>query len=122
MTAEGNLPSATIQSVNSIREGKLSVEADKDKQYFFEDNHASLVQPLTFAYLPYNDEEVGLLLSKIIIAPLGLQIIVSFKDGASFCHCALYSFANKLQFSLMLLSTSPFTDTVCGTTSQQKLS
>ena len=59
MTAEANLASATIQSADSIREGKLSVQADKDKKDFFEDNHAAVVLPFTFAYLPYNDEEVG---------------------------------------------------------------
>ena len=59
MTAEANLASATIQSANSLREAKLSVQADKDKQYFFDDNQGTLSLPFTFAYLPYNDEEVG---------------------------------------------------------------
>ena len=59
MTAEANLAEVTIQSVNSLRESKLSVQADKDKQFFFEDNHGTLAQPFKFAYLPYTDEEVG---------------------------------------------------------------
>ena len=59
ITAEANLAGATIQSVDSIREGKLSVLADRDKQYFFEDNHSALALPFTFAYLPYTDVEVG---------------------------------------------------------------
>lgn len=59
VTAEANLASTTIQSADSIHEGKLSVQADKDKKDFFEDNHAAVVLPFTFAYLPYNDEEVS---------------------------------------------------------------
>ena len=59
MTAEAHLAEATIQSANSLREAKLAVQADKDKQYFFEDNHGTVVLPFNkFAYLPYNDEEV----------------------------------------------------------------
>ena len=58
MTAEANLASATIQSADSLREAKLSVEADKDKQFFFDDNQGTVTLPFTFAYLPYNDEEV----------------------------------------------------------------
>lgn len=60
VTAEANLAGATIQSVNSLREAKLSVQADKDKQFFFEDNQGTVVQPFKFAYLPYTDEEVGI--------------------------------------------------------------
>lgn len=59
MTAEANLASATIQSADSLREAKLTVEADKDKQYFFDDNQGTVTRPFTFAYLPYSDEEVG---------------------------------------------------------------
>lgn len=59
MTAEANLASATIQSADSLCEAKLSVEADKDKQFFFDDNQGTVTLPFTFAYLPYNDEEVG---------------------------------------------------------------
>ena len=58
MTAEANLAGATIQSVDSLREAKLSVQADKDKQFFFDDNQGTVTLPFTFAYLPYNDEEV----------------------------------------------------------------
>lgn len=58
-TAEATLASATIQSADSIREGKLSVLADKDKHYFFEDSHGALALPFTFAFLPYNDEELN---------------------------------------------------------------
>ena len=61
MTAEANLAGATIQSADSLREAKLAVEADKDKQYFFDDNQGTVTLPFTFAYLPYNDEEVGTL-------------------------------------------------------------
>lgn len=61
VTAEANLASAIIQSAEVVREGKLSVQADKDKQLFFEDNHAAFVQPFTFAFLPHSDEEVRLL-------------------------------------------------------------
>lgn len=60
MTAEANLASTIIQSADSLREAKLSVQADKDKQYFFDDNQGTLTLPFTFAYLPYNDEEVGI--------------------------------------------------------------
>lgn len=59
VTAEANLASAVIQSADAIREGKLSVEAEKDKQFFFEDNHTALVQPFTFAFLPHNDDELN---------------------------------------------------------------
>ena len=59
VTAEANLASTTIQSADSLREAKLAVEADKDKQYFFDDNQGTVTLPFTFAYLPYNDEEVG---------------------------------------------------------------
>ncbi|KAJ7351127.1 SLIT-ROBO Rho GTPase-activating protein 3 [Desmophyllum pertusum] len=61
ITAEANLACATIQSSESVREGKLSVDPDKDKQYFFEDNHnqGALVLPFTFAYLPHNEEELN---------------------------------------------------------------
>ena len=61
VTAEANLANASIQSAEVVREGKLSVLADKDKQHFFEDNHAAFVQPFTFAFLPHTDEEVRLL-------------------------------------------------------------
>ena len=61
VTAEANLANASIQSAEVVREGKLSVLADKDKQLFFEDNHAAFVQPFTFAFLPHTDEEVRLL-------------------------------------------------------------
>ena len=60
MTAEANLASTIIQSADGLREAKLSVQADKDKQYFFDDNQGTLTLPSTFAYLPYNDEEVGI--------------------------------------------------------------
>ena len=61
VTAEANLASTTNQSADSLREAKLAVEADKDKQYFFDDNQGTVTLPFTFAYLPYNDEEVGTL-------------------------------------------------------------
>ena len=61
VTAEANLANVSIQSAEVVREGKLSVLADKDKQHFFEDNHAAFVQPFTFAFLPHSDEEVRLL-------------------------------------------------------------
>lgn len=59
VTAEANLANASIQSAEVVREGKLSVLADKDKQHFFEDNHAAFVQPFTFAFLPHSDEEMN---------------------------------------------------------------
>ena len=60
VTAEANVATGNIQSADSIREGKLSVQADKDKQFFFEDNHAAFAQHFAFAFLPHSDDEVGL--------------------------------------------------------------
>ena len=57
--AEANAAGAAIQSVDCVREAKLTVQADKDKQYFFDDNPGTLALQFKFAFLPYNDEEVG---------------------------------------------------------------
>ncbi|PFX15089.1 SLIT-ROBO Rho GTPase-activating protein 1 [Stylophora pistillata] len=58
VTAEAYAAGSIIQSVDGVREAKLSVEATKDKQLFFDDNAGTLVLPFTFAFLPYNDEEL----------------------------------------------------------------
>ena len=73
VTAEAHLAGVTIQSADTIREGKISVVADRDKQFFFEDNHTALMQPFTFAFLPYNDEEVGSLYMYVLSKGLMLE-------------------------------------------------
>ncbi|XP_068757781.1 SLIT-ROBO Rho GTPase-activating protein 2B-like [Montipora capricornis] len=60
VTAEANVAAGNIQSADSIREGKLSVQADKDKQFFFEDTHAAFAHHFAFAFFPHSDDEVGL--------------------------------------------------------------
>lgn len=59
VTAEANVATGNIQSADSIREGKLSVQADKDKQFFFEDNQAAFAQHFAFAFLPHSDDEMN---------------------------------------------------------------
>jgi hypothetical protein len=60
--AECTLASSTIQSMDSIREVMLSVDAEVDKQQFFEDNQSTFSLPYTFHFLPCTDEEVLCLL------------------------------------------------------------
>ena len=58
VTAEASVACATVQSADAVREVKLSVEAEKDKKFFFEDNQAAAVLPFLFSFLPYADDEV----------------------------------------------------------------
>ena len=60
VTAEANVAASSNQSVDVVREAKFTVEAAKDKQFFFDDNSGALALPFTFAFLPFNDDEVGL--------------------------------------------------------------
>lgn len=58
-SAECTFASSTIQSMDSIREVKLSVDAEVDKQQFFEDNQQTFSLPYTFNFIPSSDEEVS---------------------------------------------------------------
>ena len=66
-TAECTLASSAIQGLESVREVKLTVEADVDKKHLFEDNPSTLNLPFTnFHFLPYSEEEVMVLIEKLI--------------------------------------------------------
>ena len=56
VTAEANVAASSNQSVDVVREAKFTVEAAKDKQFFFDDNSGALALPFTFAFLPFNDD------------------------------------------------------------------
>ena len=53
--ATTNTCRATLQSVDDMREVELTVEAETDKNYFFEDNQHTFSIPFKFAFISQED-------------------------------------------------------------------
>ena len=59
VSMEASVASSTNQSMDAVREVKLGVEPETDKQYYFDDNHTMFSLPFTFHFLPQVEEEVS---------------------------------------------------------------